>query len=476
VATTTAAGLTPAYNVYQGIVAGNSVTFFGVPVLPPGTVGTSRVLRITNVRANANTLGGAVGNSTSQVIAGISASPSSSLPIQNAGTNVVGFVEAGLSSSVLKATDKTSTLGASGATFAQCVSAGKPSTPSVVALAMLNFSENFGTAFKVRQAAVAQNVPGAIYNSESNFILTVNGATAGLADWGTRLKAVFNNIPAGVSIYVSTTNITDIGDAVTAPAVGSTTTFAQLLASETAPSSNSVGSTIGSYGVNVNVAQVPIVNGTGLATWEVINTNPNTNESLLVGVYLAYTAAPGSNTPAPGLSTVNMSFAPTPTNGAFSATTGGTALTYPIPRFADTSTANGLLTINICQTALLFPFVTNQAGFDTGIAISNTSTDPFGSSPQNGTCTLNFYGASAPAALTTPTVPTATTYATLASTSAPGFQGYTIAVCNFQYAHGFAFISDVGARNLAMGYLALVVNNGTFLYRSKAPSAEVLGQ
>jgi len=32
-----------------------------------------------------------------------------------------------------------------------------------------------------------------------------------------------------------------------------------------------------------------------------------------------------------------------------------------------------------------------------------------------------------------------------------------IAVCNFQYAHGFAFISDVGARNLAMGYLALVV-------------------
>jgi hypothetical protein len=31
------------------------------------------------------------------------------------------------------------------------------------------------------------------------------------------------------------------------------------------------------------------------------------------------------------------------------------------------------------------------------------------------------------------------------------------AVCNFQYAHGFAFISDVGARNLAMGYLALVI-------------------
>ena len=33
------------------------------------------------------------------------------------------------------------------------------------------------------------------------------------------------------------------------------------------------------------------------------------------------------------------------------------------------------------------------------------------------------------------------------------------AVCNFQYAHGFAFISDVGARNLAMGYLAVVIDD-----------------
>jgi hypothetical protein len=32
-----------------------------------------------------------------------------------------------------------------------------------------------------------------------------------------------------------------------------------------------------------------------------------------------------------------------------------------------------------------------------------------------------------------------------------------IAVCGFQYAHGFAFVSDIGARNLAMGYLALIV-------------------
>jgi len=38
-----------------------------------------------------------------------------------------------------------------------------------------------------------------------------------------------------------------------------------------------------------------------------------------------------------------------------------------------------------------------------------------------------------------------------------GFSGYMIAQCRFQFAHGFAFISDLGARNLAMGYLALII-------------------
>jgi hypothetical protein len=43
-------------------------------------------------------------------------------------------------------------------------------------------------------------------------------------------------------------------------------------------------------------------------------------------------------------------------------------------------------------------------------------------------------------------------------TGNPGFQGYVIARCFFQYAHGFAFISDLGAARLAEGYLALVMD------------------
>ena len=57
------------------------------------------------------------------------------------------------------------------------------------------------------------------------------------------------------------------------------------------------------------------------------------------------------------------------------------------PRFLDTSgSPKNIVTIIRCTTTLLFPFVTNQAGFDTGIAISNTSDDWIGTDPQRGSC------------------------------------------------------------------------------------------
>jgi hypothetical protein len=48
-------------------------------------------------------------------------------------------------------------------------------------------------------------------------------------------------------------------------------------------------------------------------------------------------------------------------------------------------------------TLLLFPFVTNQSGFDTGIVLTNASAAPFGThKPAGGTCTLRFFGSNAP--------------------------------------------------------------------------------
>ena len=61
--------------------------------------------------------------------------------------------------------------------------------------------------------------------------------------------------------------------------------------------------------------------------------------------------------------------------------------------------------------------------------------------------------------MVTPSVPSGTVYAHALSGVAAGFQGYLIAQCTFQFAHGFAFITDgVGANGgLSQGYLAGVI-------------------
>lgn len=44
------------------------------------------------------------------------------------------------------------------------------------------------------------------------------------------------------------------------------------------------------------------------------------------------------------------------------------------------------------KTHLLFQFVTQQYGYDTGISISNTGADPFGTRGESGVCTFHYYG------------------------------------------------------------------------------------
>jgi hypothetical protein len=459
---TTSGGVTTCtagYNVFQGLVTANQVTFIGVPVNPPATNGVVRRLRITDVRANVSALGGGGLAGTTPLFASITVS-AGSLPVTNP-VPIVGFIQAGLTASLRSATNTANSSGSS-SSLAQC---GGSSGPA--ALTVLRYSENFPSAFKTRfnggaATGAGQNVPNVTnVGSESGLVLAVNGGiTAGQADYGTRLKAVFNNVPAGVRLFVSTTNITN--DYVNAGAA-----VASLVLSETAPEGQVAPSTAtfsgNGAGNTINLAELTVVNGTATAVWEVLTSNPFNQETDVYqfGVYQQFTANPGANSPPTGTATVNMSYAPTAPVPFTAAAGGAASSSLTIPRFADTSSGTNIFSIALCQTVLLFPFVTNLSGFDTGIAIANTTTDPFGTRVQNGSCTLNFYGTAAPAAVTTGNIATATVYTTLASTSAAGFQGYMIAVCNFQLAHGFAFISDIGARNLAMGYLALVVQTGT---------------
>src|SRR5262249_33849405 len=150
------------------------------------------------------------------------------------------------------------------------------------------------------------------------------------------------------------------------------------------------------------VAPISLSGGAGTATFEVIRSDATNLDTFYIPVFVVNSAntVPGSSTPI----SVSVNLAPV----------GSTA----IPNFtvgASTTTLTGSA-FSLCTTSLLFPFVTNQLGFDTGLAISNTSTDPFGTrgaTPQAGTCTLNFYGngAPTPANVTTANVPTGTTYA-----------------------------------------------------------------
>ena len=454
----------PPYNMFAGVVQSNQVTFYGIPIMPPTSPGVARIFRMTNIRVNANALGGGGLAGTTQVLASISISGPTSVPVNNP-VQIAGFVQSGLSTSYRN-------IGNAGTQGA--VNQNQCSNGSTSPIGILRFTENFGTAFKVRLSSGLQNIPGQIYNAESGFVFggitgVSNNAIAGLADYGTRLKAVFNSVPTGVRIFVSTTNVVNL-TALTGTGPNLSVSYAQLVLTETASDNGGIPAiTPGGYTQISNsttqlngYAELSVVNNSAMAVWEVLGCNPATPENFDFGVWITYTANPGSNSPPPGTATVNMSFAPTPP--AFTAAAGAAASnSLTIPRFADTSTAQPVLNIVLCQTALLFPFITNQVGFDTGVAIVNTTSDPFGTKPQAGTCKLNWYGAPATAAFTTPVINSgnpdapAGNWAFMASTIAPGFEGYMIAVCNFQLAHGFAFVTDLGAQRLAEGYLPLVL-------------------
>uniref|UniRef100_Q02BD5 Conserved repeat domain n=1 Tax=Solibacter usitatus (strain Ellin6076) TaxID=234267 RepID=Q02BD5_SOLUE len=353
VATDTPQGTTatiPGKNVFQGIVNGNSVTFFGIPVLPSAST-NARVLRITNVRINATQFNSAAG-SLSPVQASISITGAISLLLSDP-SPYVGFVAPSLTTSA-----------GIGPSISQCAS------PAMAAAGRVSFAENFVTAFKTRVMAqndtphagqngtpglnglVVQNVPGVVYDSESNFVMPIaTGQMAGLADFGTRLKATFNNVPAGVRLFVSVSNVQNSGLPVPVPAVAggsaantATAGFAQLTSDEGGAFSPVAATALANSG-NVPVAEIAVVGGSATAVWEVVNTNPNVNENLQFAVYTSYIANPGLNSPVPGITTVNLSYAASPPN--FTVSSGASASdTLPVPRFvADLNAARGLLAI-----------------------------------------------------------------------------------------------------------------------------------
>jgi len=416
----------------QGYLQNGALVFSGF-TLPYSTTPETFQLRVTNIRVNANTVASGT-FITGTVLA--------TFPIQNQSGLVLGVAQSSLSVSVTSPP----------ANFTQCNS----TATSGSTVTALTIKELVQTAFKSPNVVtgalggVNNNTPGQWYqnnlNTESQTVLTglpqttsttvtsgtwqiANGATPGLADSATRIRINFSNIPAGVTLTLPVT-------------IGS-------------GSSTASATTSGDVGTFSLATSNISLTSSGSVTYQVTAQSGALIDSYSVPIIVTYTYTPPS-TPAVGTILVSATYAPT------SAEVTVLNPTFGIPRFADTSVLTPIFSIAACQTDLLFTFMSNQAGFDTGFEIANTSSDPFGTSAQNGTCTLNWYGAgpAAGTATTTPSIAAGTAYTNLVSSAAAGFQGYMIAVCNFQFGHGFAFISDgygQPGRGLSQGYLASVI-------------------
>jgi hypothetical protein len=475
--------------------ANAAVVWPGVPIVPPGTTGT-RVVRITNIRANAAGVPASTSLVPTQIFSFLSISASQSLALNNP-QQAVAFVLPGLQFDVRACNGGSTGVPRS---FVQCVSEpggsntlfNNPSASGPFGAQLgLRFREGFQTAFKTRIETGQENsIPGVVYNTESGFVRTTMSANSaalgnvGVADGATRVAARFTNVPAGTRIFVTVNSVTGNSD------MGSATAQATLISTDANGAGGAItvpGSGVLPVGIpgttalsctgivgSASAAEVPLTNGAGMAVWEVTAANSANIDTLFFLAAVAYAANTPNNLPGLGQSSVTGSFAPF---YAANSNANAASSSLPIPRFIDNATPRSSFRIDQCVTNLLFPFVTNQAGFDTGLAISNTSRDPFSGNAgrlQAGTCTINYYGATpggpAPSAQTTNANVEAgnqllfvlSSGGGLGITGTPGFQGYIIAQCRFQYAHGFAFITDgpIGQARVAEGYLALVMDEG----------------
>jgi len=556
----------------------NAVTFNGVPIDPPGT-GTTRTLRFTNVRADAEFLQVSSTFSPQTITMSVSTNGQTSIGI-NISQQVVAIIAHGL----IVLNDGHGDISIPRLNFVQCISENptlsSSKTGAIASQSFLSFGgntqftgspipganffptlslqEGFANSWKPKNISYtlangtanlagqgygyngsvvvpvtdnAQNVPGAIYNTESGFEFSslasvptpnppvgvgttaVTGSTgagaqafasattgianAGIATQGTRLAVSFSNIPQGSTVWVQPIlYLYRIG----APAgtnslvVGANNSGVMVLTSTDAQGDTAINP------VTLTSSNLVQVSG-GLAVWEVLFADAAATEQVDIPIVVSFVANLSANLPA-GLPAPNQiaqvtagfapfyggSFSPNPRNPQPSTS-------LPVPRFVPGNAPLNAFEINKCACNLLFPFVTNQAGFDTGIAIANTTQDPgaafgfFSTGQQQGAITFFYYGvgnagAAAPAPQTSAIVPAGQvlTYDVFSgggaigngpnglNASAQGFQGYIIAQTAFQYCHGYAFISALGigptGQGISEGYLGIVLDKAPVLPRT----------
>jgi hypothetical protein len=318
--------------------------------------------------------------------------------------------------------------------------------------------------------------------------------TAGIATQGTRLYLNFSNIPSGASLwlppvlYLFRQGVQHNGDPATLNA-NPLTGVVQSQATGVMVLTTTDGAGAGNFLRTQASSPFALtkVGSSNLAVYEMLYTDPFSVEYVDVPVVLAYSSNPGQNLPAPGPPNPNTQatggFAPFYTSAASTQPSPNSTFqspVLPIPRFVP-GTAFDFINIQKCACNILFPFVANALGYDTGLAIANTSLDPgstygFLGVPQPGTVTFWYYGdmqggAAVPGPQTSSVVQPGHVLTYVLSTGSTqygldgrgaGLTGYIITQAQFQYCHAYAFISAQGAGptspGASEGYLGLVLD------------------
>jgi hypothetical protein len=575
----------------------NAVTFLGVPLDPPGTT-TSRTIRITNVRANAVAIGVSTTFTTAQIQMNIGVNGPTTMTIANPQQIVAYVNRGLTTEIPTLGTIPTigGARKRNRLDFVQCIpenpdlhlfssAPGQPVNPNpnfaippyqgfeganfiggADFTPLVRFREGFASSWKVRNIAhhttnatynvgtnswtydvslggvgdrgnpfdQAQNVPGAVYNTESGVQFTptqsvpspnppqgfgfqpvtnqgrpfASAAAGGLdtgisgvgvANQGTRLALTLANVPSGASVWVPQVlylfrqGSAYEGDPFPDPTVPdgdagvtNTTGLSGVMVLTTLTDPAGSGGFVGGFGASA------IAGGTNgilqragsLVVYEILYTDPFALELVDVPTVVAYTSNPAQNLPTPGtITTGTGGFAPFYTTTAAGQPTPSTLFGSPtgIPRFTPGTGPLDLFLISKCACNLLFPYVVSAAGYDTGLAIANTSQDPgatfgFFAVPHPGRITMWYYGIMAngdpvPGPQTSTSVPAGRVLTYVASSGstdwgldgrAAGFIGYMITQSEFQFCHAFAYIGALGAgptqAGVSEGYLGIVLD------------------
>jgi hypothetical protein len=303
-------------------------------------VNSTRVIHITNLRANASELPLSLLISATQpptsVQALVGISGAQQVPIANP-QQAVAFLRAGNQGNVGSANN-----------FQNCLSH-NASLVGGIGPAAFDFSatvaEGFASAFMLRDFVVTadgitapqlpeQNVLGFPYDTESAFYspsLFMLTPEVGLADFGTRILLRFHPVSAGVHLFVPTSiPLNKIFPEFNGYAT--ITNGLQLMrADQTGNSAPGFTPVVPTASVGITpVAEVSYNGSTAEAVYEVLNANPNNIEVAAIPVAVAFGSTPQSS-PALGQVFVNASLAPL-------SLVETSDLAAPIPRFADTST------------------------------------------------------------------------------------------------------------------------------------------